>query len=74
MVEADRYQARLRRGNPAAVPSRRPLAAWNQASLYRRATDRAPATDSCPKVPTTVSSRHSAWYLVTGVSPWRRRS
>ena len=56
--------ARRRRGNRAALsPCLRRLAAANQASEYRRRTDRAPVVSNSPKVPgpEAASSRHNSW-------------
>ncbi|HEY3956864.1 MAG TPA: hypothetical protein VGM53_26130 [Streptosporangiaceae bacterium] len=55
--------ARRLRGNRALwSPVLRRLAAANQASEYRRSTDRAPAVSNSPNVPRPdpASSRHSA--------------
>jgi hypothetical protein len=62
---------RLRRGNRAFVsPALRRLAAANQASEYRRKTDRAPSVSNSPNVPgpDDASSRHSSWYPASGAS------
>jgi hypothetical protein len=55
VVEPTGRRARLRRGKPARWPLLRRLAASNQASAYRRSTDRAPLIESSPEVPARVS-------------------